>query len=331
MDASRYSLRGFRDADYGACAALHNGIFPDHPRTPESLRGEDAALETPSDRYPRYVVEETSSGALVGVGDLEPNPYQEDPLRPWVFAEVRDDRRRKGIGSELLRVLREAAARRGATGLRCSARDDRLDDLAYLRKRGFVERRRSWTSVLDVGAAETVDLPERLQALAHQGIECTSLEREGAEDLSVLRRVHEFSIEGGRDMPRVGPYTPVSFEVFRRLELGGPGFLADAWVLAKEGSRYVGSSVAGRDINRPGSLHQWATMTRPDYRRRGIAWTLKLLVVDYAKRNRYTRIETSNDSENVAMWALNQRLGFRKIGGRVHTELAFEAPASPRG
>jgi RimJ/RimL family protein N-acetyltransferase len=75
-------------------------------------------------------------------------------------------------------------------------------------------------------------------------------------------------------------------------------------------------------------LQQYYTGTRPEYRRRKIALTLKPLLIDYAKRNGYARIETNNDSLNVPMWTLNQGLGFRSVPEHIHLECEF--PRAPK-
>ena len=129
-------------------------------------------------------------------------------------------------------------------------------------------------------------------------------------------------------MPRVGPYSPIPFDEFQRVFLGSPNALPDAWFLAKEGDRYVGISSAAREPAQPDVLQQHYTATRPEYRRKKIALTLKLLLVDFAKRNGYARIETSNDSLNAPMWTLNQELGFRKMREVIILECAFGRTAA---
>jgi mycothiol synthase len=142
-------------------------------------------------------------------------------------------------------------------------------------------------------------------------------------DPAVLHRVHDLDVETGRDVPHVGAYTPIAFEVFRQFFMEDQNALPDAWFLAKEGGRYVGVTSAGREPAQPEVLQQYYTGTRPEYRRRKIALTLKLMLIDFAKRNGYLRIETSNDSLNEPMWTLNQRLGFRKMHESIHLELEF--------
>jgi RimJ/RimL family protein N-acetyltransferase len=59
------------------------------------------------------------------------------------------------------------------------------------------------------------------------------------------------------------------------------------------------------------------TGTHPEYRGRGLATAAKRYVLRAAAANGVTRITTSNAEENVAMRAINRRLGFRPIGEHV--------------
>jgi GNAT superfamily N-acetyltransferase len=328
MDAARYSLRGIEETDYEAWASLGARIYPDHPISADVLRRLVEGTDVLGDPLPRLAVEERSSGELVAVGGLERNPYQWEPTRPWIFGDVHPEHRNRGIGSRLYEVVVDAARHRGATGLRATAREDDAAGLGFLVRRGFVERRRSWRSVLEVGSSDTSHLPALRAALSTQGIELTTLDREGASDVSVLRAVHELGVEAGRDMPRVGRYTPISFDEFQRFEVGGSSYLPEAWILAKRGERYVGLTSAYREAAQPDVLQQAFTGTLPEYRRRKIAEALKLSLHDYARSHGYARIITSNDSMNEAMWSLNRRLGFRKTGVRIHMELSFDPAAT---
>ncbi|MGI0130887.1 MAG: GNAT family N-acetyltransferase [Thermoplasmata archaeon] len=325
MDAERYSMRSFRGSDYGPAAALHNAIYPDHPISGESFRRLERAIALPVGPLPRYVVEDRRDRAFVGLGALDRNPFEDDAARPWFYAEVHPEHRGVGIGSHLYATLLADAHRRGATGLRCTVREGRTVEMSFLARRGFVERRRSWMSVLDVGSADTARLPSLVRALAKEGIEFTDLRTEGPGDPRVLRQVHALESETGGDVPRLGAFTPLSFAEFRRLEVDGNEFLPEAWILAKDGPRYVGLTSAAREPAEPKVLRQSYTATLPAYRRRRIAQTLKLLLIEYAKGAGFASITTSNDSLNAPMWNLNARLGFRRTGTRIHTECAFGA------
>jgi predicted GNAT superfamily acetyltransferase len=62
------------------------------------------------------------------------------------------------------------------------------------------------------------------------------------------------------------------------------------------------------------------TGVRREYRGRGIAMTLKLGVIDFARRNGYNMIKTWNHSDNAPMLAVNARLGFKREVGWLSME-----------
>lgn len=324
MDATRYTLRDLEESDYEGWAALQTRIYPDHPMSVGVLRQLLQADEPPVGPLPRYAVEERSSQEIVAVAGLERNPYQWDPTRPWIFGEVHPEHRGRGIGSRLYEVLVAAAQRRGATGLRASAREEDPTGLRFLVRRRFEERRRSWRSVLDIASADTARLPTLRATLSAVGIEVTTLEKEGPHDPSVLRRVHDLDTEVGADVPHVGAYTPVSFEEFQSLYVRGTAYLPEAWILAKREGEYIGMTSALREPAQPEVLQQMFTGVRAAFRRKKVAETLKLSLIDYARTHGYAQTVTSNDSKNEAMWSLNRRLGYRKASVRVHLECAFD-------
>jgi mycothiol synthase len=322
MDESRYLLRELREGDYPAVVAVQNTIYPHQPDSVETFRH---YLEEGRQAYDvRYVVVvDRRSEELVGSGVLFNRSDQRDLPRLWIQVGVLPDRRREGVGSYLYDSLASEARRRGATGLRASVQEDSPDGRAFLTRRGFRERRRSWRSGLEVDSADTSGLPELVQAAAAMGIEFTTLAKEGSDNPGVQRRVHDLDTLAGLDEPQLGPPTPIPFEEWRGLFMRGPNFLADAWFLAKHGDRFVGVSYGAREAAQPGVLQQYFTGTHPDYRRKQIALTLKLQLIDYAKRKGFARIETNNDSLNIPMWTLNQKLGFRRLRERIHLECEF--------
>ena len=59
------------------------------------------------------------------------------------------------------------------------------------------------------------------------------------------------------------------------------------------------------------------TGVRRDWRGRGIAGALKRTQLAWAKANGYERLETANETRNVPIQRLNERLGYRPFAERV--------------
>jgi predicted GNAT superfamily acetyltransferase len=95
-----------------------------------------------------------------------------------------------------------------------------------------------------------------------------------------------------------------------------PWYQADLQLLALDGHTWVGmaSLRPGEKAGRPYLYHNMTGVVA-SHRRRQIALALKLAAVRCARRRGACELRTDNDSENVPMLALNQRLGFEPRPG----------------
>jgi mycothiol synthase len=328
MDQSRLELRGFRDTDFEGVAAVLNAEFSDNRISPEYLRHIYESFSKSAQGFDLVVVDHTSQ-QIVGAGSLFRIVIMDDPEFQWISCDVLPERRRQGVGSRLFDGLLAEARRRGLRGLRVTVREDSPEGLTFVAHRGFVERRRVWRSSLEVATADTSGLPSLARTLAEGGITLTTLSDEGPQDEGVLHRIHELMAVAGEDIPVLGTHTPFPYDEFRKFFVEGPTVIPQAWFLAQDGPEYVGLSFGSTDSAQPGVLQQHFTGTRPEYRRRKIALALKLRMIEFAKKAGFKEITTSNDSMNLPMWTINQRLGFRKTKARIQLETVFERPAAP--
>ena len=328
MNEARYLLREFRDTDYEGLASLQTAIYPEEPMSAESLRHMVEGFRQTANPY-QIVVEDRQSEEMVGIGAIFHLPFDADPRTQWLDILVLPDRQRQGIGTRLYSELLVEGNRRATTTLRCSVRESSASGRGFLARYHFVERRRVWRSSLDVASADLTRLDSLVTSISGRGIEFTTLAKEGIDDLEVLRRIYDLDAAAGKDIPRDGELAQPSFEEFRRFFFEGELVLPNAWFLAKQGSQYIGVSSAAREPAQPHVLQQYFTGTRREARRQKIALALKLMVIDFAKRNGFTRIETSNDSLNAPMWTLNQSLGFRKVRESIQLSLELN-PDGPR-
>ena len=311
-DESLFSIREFTDTDFEAFAAIHNAVRPEAPTSPESLRHEAAVQVAPGTTNLRYAVELRRTKEVVGVGGLSNDPNEADLRKFWIFLFVASEMQGRGVGSRLFDALTAEATRRHAKVLRAFVREDELRGLAFLTKRGFAERRRSWVSELRLESADTSRMGPLIRTLGAGGVEISTLAREGVANPDVIEQVHRLDSETSVDEPRIDPFTPMPIDRFRRFFVEGPNALPDAWFIAKSGPRYVAMTSAATEPAEPGTLRQMYTCTRREHRRKGLALALKLSLTEYGKRHQYRILRTSNDSLNGPMWNLNLQLGFRK-------------------
>ncbi|HLM90717.1 MAG TPA: GNAT family N-acetyltransferase [Thermoplasmata archaeon] len=317
MDETQYRPREFLDRDFATLVTVSHRLNPERRHTEEELRHWDRALRATPLVYRTFIVEERATGVGVGFGELMTDPDEQDPHFLWVGVSVDPGHQGRGVGRFLAELLEAEARSAGTVGVRAMARTDRPRDLAFLERRGYRERRRNWQSRLDLPAPGYATLPRRADALARDGIEFTTLEHEGPDQREVRERVHTLFNAVLEDEPRIGSYTRSTYEHFVTLNFGGPGFLPDAFFLARKGDRYIGVSNLELLAAEPGVLHQVLTGTLREFRGRGIATELKRRTVEYAQDHGFRSIRTSNDSLNHPMWAINQKLGYRREVPRV--------------
>lgn len=308
-------VRAFREEDREAELRTYRRLDPLRTIAVEEARHWDAICSQPPYVLRKWVVETDADAAPVGFAFLRSDPESFDPGTFWVDVTVDPDHQGRGIGRLLsAAVLRDAEAR-GARRLWSGARSDQPRSVRFLLDHGFAERRRTWRSTLDV--AKAVELPDRSGELALKGIVVTTLAEEGATREAVRRAAHAVFARSSEDEPRVGPYTPLSFEQFAQVELDGPSALPDACFLAKAEGRYVGVSALRRELTSPEALLQSYTGTLREFRGRGVATELKRRTVAYARTHGFREIRTGNDSLNAPMLAINRRLGFQLASERI--------------
>jgi mycothiol synthase len=310
MDETRYRLREYRERDYATQVRVSDLLNPERRHTELELRRWEKILRTPPSISLTYVVEERSSGAAAAFGQLMTQPGALDPSFLWAGVSVDPDHQGRGIGRYLADVLEQEARRLGTAGLWAVARADRPRDVAFPERRGFRELGRRWRSRLELPAPGYSSIPRRGDALAAEGIEFTTLAEEGAERPEVRQGVFELFVAVEADEPRLGKYTPNTFEQFVAMNLAGPGFLPAAFFLARKDRRYIGVSNLELLPAEPGVLHQILTGTLGEFRGRGIATELKRRTVDFGQRHGFRSIRTENASTNHPMWAINRKLGY---------------------
>jgi len=323
MDLSKYRVRPFRASDYETLSRLVSTVNPEFPMAAEEARHWEESFMAPPLLNEQWIVEERQTGRGVAHAAIQHSPFSFDPQRFYVDAIVDPAHRGVGIGSALLALIDSEAAAHHAVALWTTVRSDDRRSLDFARRHGVVEARRLWVSRLLLAEAQIPPKSERVAALEASGIRFTTLSEEGPEAPLVRQRLHDLQVEASRDVPRVGNYTPVTLEQFVSEAIESPSAMPDAFFLACEGERYIGLSTLERNLAAPDSLRVGFTGTRAAYRGKGVASELKRRAVEYAARHGARSLQTVNDSLNHPMWAINERLGFRREIEWVQGERLF--------
>lgn len=237
------------------------------------------------------------AGRIVGWGEAEFEWATKAEDVGGLWAIVHPDHRRRGLGAALFKRAAEHLVSHGARELRCWSD---AESAAFLERRRFVPGRSDRLSALDPRAVDTSRLAE-----LPDGVRTVPL----AELLDRLPEVHALYAEAAADMPADNPETNVPLDEWLEETIGNPDLdrelsvvvLVDgtpaalSWVHVDRAHRLVDHDLTG---------------TARTYRRRGLARLAKLEVVRRCAEAGISRLMTENDSENAAMLAINDELGF---------------------
>jgi ribosomal protein S18 acetylase RimI-like enzyme len=252
----------------------------------------------------------TPDGRLAAVAEAvlsEDGSRHED--RAMALVGVAPMYRRQGLGTRLAEEVERFAASNACRWVEAEVREHNLTvALPFVERRGYVELERYRTSTQIPSTVDLSGLDALHSRLNAEGIEILAFP--AIDSPSARDELYRAMMPIWRDMPHephvdwVDP-TP---EIFARGIFERPSVLLDGFFVAREGERIVGLSYLAR---RPdGDAEVGDTGVLREYRRRGIARALKLMVTRYAAQHGIARVHTDNRADNAGMLAINRELGF---------------------
>jgi RimJ/RimL family protein N-acetyltransferase len=209
-------------------------------------------------------------------------------------------------------MLKNDFNERGAIAAWMGIRENMTGSIAFARKRGFSEKMRGWESTIDPGQADTSEFQRYSIKASQAGIEFSTLEQELRDDPKCYPKLYELVQTAFRDVPIADTPTDTPYDQWLAFEMKNPNLIPQAYMIAKNGDRYVGTSVVWRLKKEPRSLYQGLTGVLREYRGKGIAVSLKLRVLNFARKNGFDNIRTFNASTNEGMLSINMKLGFKR-------------------
>ncbi|MEV6344435.1 GNAT family N-acetyltransferase [Actinoplanes sp. NPDC051851] len=309
---SEFSIRPAVPADAPSVVALIGSVHP------YLVRGEPTTRRMISDPPPgedwaAFVAEER--GGPVGWVSTFRNVRSAEPDFGQVsLLSVDPGHRRRGIGDALFAA---AVGHLRARGIRRASATSTPDALDFARRHGFQPTREIRYSALDLAglahdapAVETPAGPERPAAAGRasvglpEGVRLVAMGEVGAREL-----FHADTV-AATDEPGDTPQQAVAFETWRYDIWEHPGMDRDASTVAVGETGILAFSLLVRDRERV-----WSDMTAtvPQWRGRGLARMVKSEALRRAAAAGVTVAYTSNDESNVAMLAVNDRLGYRPV------------------
>jgi mycothiol synthase len=297
-----------------AIVDLLNVVNPPAERTSLEEFRHGERLRRAESAFLRLIAED--GGRLLGAGQVE-NSHLRPRHKFRLSLAVHPAARRRGLGRALERALREFAAAHGGTELTAVIREDDASSRAFLERLGYAEAYRRFEMELDVTRFDWSRFPRWRDRLG--GVRLVTLAEVGVGEDS-LRRLFELAMPLARDVPHPEGVAEFTLDDFRHFA-AAPGWRADGVVIAAHGERWVGLSVLEWLPGRP--AYTDFTGVLRDYRGRGLATALKLATIEFAQRAGIAAMRTNNDTVNVAMVAVNERLGYRRLPGRVGMRIAL--------
>ncbi len=323
-----FGFREFHPSNYERLVAIYNANYPDYTVSVAERRSRDEGIDRTKYLLRRFACIDLEEDQIVGFGEVA---HLVDMFHPRKFMAnilVDPEHQGRGVGQAIYDRLNEELDDLDAMLVWTMSKEDLPRRIEFFRRRGFSERTRSWESRLDLSTADPARFGAYLEKVLKEGITFTTLAEEQHHGQDSLKKIHELVQLINADMPREAAFTPLSYEQWEALSLKNPRLLPEGYVIAKDGSEYVGLSNVVRNDTEPQVLNQDDTGVRREYRGRGVATALKLKVIEFGKRNGYAMVKTWNDSDNAPMLAVNTKLGFKRQVGWIMMQKILRSESS---
>ncbi len=305
-------FREFEPVDYRRLAEIFDAIFPERARSIEEWRFYDENLDKSKYYFKRYACQDSETGEILGFGEMWNPPWMFHPKKFSLDGWVDPKKQGRGVGSAIYdRLMQDLQSLEGITAW-LWIRENMAGPIAFAEKRGFREKMRGWESTINPLQFDARGFQEYSVRASKAGIEFSTLERELREDPNCYAKLYELVQTTFRDVPFPDVPTDTPYDQWLAFEMKNPNLLPQSYMIAKDGDKYVGTSVVWRLQKEPRGLYQGLTGVLREYRGRGIAVALKLRVLDFARQNGYDNIRTFNASANEAMLGINVKLGFKR-------------------
>jgi GNAT superfamily N-acetyltransferase len=304
---ARVVIESVEPADLGSWLGLVNE-FRYWQDDLEALRFDDSLRPAgePVLRLAAWTADRDLAGVAEAVLSEDGSRHQD---RAMGLVGIASAYRRQGLGTRLAEEVEGFAATNACRWVEGDVRGKYLPEASrFVQRRGYIELERYRTSAQTPSSVDVSGLERLRNRLNAEGIELVAfpdIDSPRARD-----ELYRAMMPIWRDMPHephVNWEDPTP-EIFARGIFERPSVLLDSFFVARDGERIVGLSYLAR---RPdGDAEVGDTGVLRDYRRRGIARALKLMVTRHAAQHGIARVHTDNRADNAGMLAINRELGF---------------------
>ncbi len=301
------TIRAFQptDEDYKRAVDIFNAVWVGQEETVEEWKeGDEQRSQTL--KWGRFFAE--VDGQAVGYAGYEQHRPMNHPGKLWVSVNVLPAFRRRGVGGALWQHLCREIEQFDPLRLFTGTKENFLEGVRFIEKRGFVESLRHWESRLELATFRLADWADHARRVAEQGIEIRSVV-ELASDPDRDRKLYALGWAIEQDIPTPELAVRKSFEEFQKVWQQS-NLVYDAWFVALDRGEYVGLTEFWLNRADPALFDTGGTGVIRSHRRRGIAMALKLRGIEFAQQRGIQELRTWNASGNEGILELNRRLGF---------------------
>lgn len=309
---------------YEALAALWTALNPESPRLAGIWADLDRRQPLPEEA-PRFVA--YRGDQLIAAGEATCPPISEASTLELSLFSRPDADGPAALGAVYDAVMETSAARTPRTLLTYS-RDTRPWERRFFESRGFAVVERVACNELDVLAFDPLPHAQRAVDVANAGYEVTTAAALEAAGADWQRALHALDWALVQEVPMRGGRVQRSFEDFCA-DLEVPSrFTPEATFIAHRTAaselELVGMSQLLAVDGIPGRGFTGLTGVLPAHRRRGIATTLKLAGIAYAREQGLSCLTARNDV-GIPMLGLNHALGFETRFHQLTLERSLDA------
>ena len=301
-------IRPVEPKDYAYIAPLWNAVYENDNYTPEEFAYLDSVYEPPC-KFARFVAE--LDGEIIGACNYAQHAGMYHPQKFLTNIFVYPDKRSQGVGTQLYDFLAAQLDAFNPLSLSAQVREDDAVALAFAAKRGFEETKRDWEAVIDPAEFDAAPYAGLEPKFAAEGITLTSFADWGVTP-ERENMFFDFFARARLDVPSSEPRTPYTFELFRKTFLDAPDFFSEGVFFALDGGDITGMTMLWRSES-TSDLYTGLTAVDRNYRGRGLATALKVRALKFAAERGCRKVLTDNDTTNVEMIAVNDKLGFKRL------------------
>ena len=304
---NKFSLRPFNENDYEGFAALQNLLYPDHPKSLETLRHDDKTREK---KIPhKNWVWERNKKILVSAIHTQ---FTESihPQKFVIEIYVHPEFQGQGFGAACYKHLLHELKQFDPVKLTCIVYETHERGIRFFQERGFVQTMKEKESSLDLTGYDPEQYQDEIDRVLAQNLRIMTLTEFRQENADADYKVWELEREVCPDMPWTDPISIPEFDIYKKHALAHPKFNPDSWFLVLDGNHITGLNNLWKSEIEKG-INTGLTGVRRKYRRKGIATALKHTGLTWAKNQGYKWIRTDNVDTNTDMLSINIRVGFK--------------------